>query len=79
MSDADVRLMPGSDAQAWVASLTRLDKHRVIESLNEHELRAFARHALEYAPQALDRALAERLIARRDGERDRFGQSRRAS
>jgi hypothetical protein len=49
------------ETTAWVTGLTRADKHALIEGMSPNALRAILRHCLDYAPEALDRAIAERL------------------
>ena len=59
------------DVDAYVASQPRAAKHQLIDEMTPDELRAIARHCLAYAPGVLDRAIAERLAARRDGNKAR--------
>lgn len=67
------RTMPGTtdNVDAWVEGQPRAGKHQLIDEMTPDELRAMARHCLAYAPEVLDRAIAERLRARRDGNRAR--------
>ncbi len=67
-------LAPAS-AAAKVARLTTLDKLRVVDAMTAHELRALARHLIAYAPEAMDRAIAERLAVRATAARVNGGSS----
>lgn len=66
-----ITLPPADDVDTWVAAHPRAAKHQLIDEMSPAELRAIARHCLAYAPEVLDRAIAERLRARRDGNRAR--------
>lgn len=63
------RTLPADDVDAWVTGQTRAGRHQLLDEMTPHELRAIARHCLQYAPEVTDRAIAERLRCRREGNR----------
>jgi hypothetical protein len=66
---APATLPPPDGMDAWVTGQTRAGKRQLLDEMTPDELRAIARHCLEYVPNVVDRAIAERLRARRKGNK----------